>query len=53
MSLLEKMKKTGYKKVTDRTKMVVDAVNDIFGDLVPTDVPAFNIAISGKYNGCC
>ena len=51
MSLLEKMKKTGYKKVTDRTKMVVDAVNDIFGDLVPTDVPAFNIAISGKYNG--
>ena len=51
MSLLEKMKKTGYKKVTERTKMVVDAVNDIFGDLVPTDVPAFNIAISGKYNG--
>ena len=51
MSLLEKMKKTGYKKVTDRTKMVVDAVNDIFGDLVPTNVPAFNIAISGKYNG--
>lgn len=51
MSLLDKMKKTGFKDVTSRTKLVKDAVNDIFGELIPTNTPAFNIAISGKYDG--
>ena len=51
MSLLDKMKKTGFKSVTSRAKLVKDAVNDIFGELIPTNTPAFNIAISGKYDG--
>ena len=51
MSLLDKMKKTGFKSVTSRTKLVKDAVDDIFGELIPTNTPAFNIAISGKYDG--
>ena len=51
MSLMEKMKKTGFKDVTKRTNDLKKAVDNIFGSMAQTSVHAFNIAISGSTKG--
>ena len=50
-NLLKKMQKTGYKKVTERSGDLTSAANKIFGTMIPTNVPAFNVAISGRMDG--